>query len=186
MVSTWIWSDRDWVELEGTSGSPSTRLLVLGVTAGTSSSISSFDSFGLLKFVMGNGMGRHYCTCSSESNIATSAARHSCVIKEGWMSAPVHRPWVDSVTPRSMTVPMSNYSPLVMDAVQEYRLVLGHCDEVQRRFKLNTEKIIPNLRHGRERCHRKCGELARRRMAPPHALALCKRLHQGLEFYIRK
>ena len=111
---------------------------MLGVATGMSSSVSSSDSFGLPKFVMANGMGRHCCTWSSESNIATPAARHSCVIKEGWMSAPVHRPWVDSVTPRSMTVPMSNCSPLVMDGVHEYRLVLGDCAKVQRRFKLNT------------------------------------------------
>ena len=42
---------------------------------------------------------------------------------------------------------------------------------------LIDKKIIPNLRHRRERCHQKCGELARRRMGPPHGLTLCELLH---------
>ena len=55
---------------------------MLGVDAGTSSLVSSSYSSGFLNFILGNGMGRRYCTCSSESNIGTLADWHSSVIRE--------------------------------------------------------------------------------------------------------
>ena len=76
--------------------------------------VSSSESPGLPNFALGSGMGRYCCTCSSESNIGTSAGRHNWVIREGWIRAPMYLPLVDSIYPRSMTDPMSNWNPLVM------------------------------------------------------------------------
>ena len=57
------------------------------------------------------------------------------------------------------------------------------------RFKVGlflTQKIIPNLSHGREGLHLKGGELAGRWITPPLALALSELLHQDLIVYVRK
>ena len=61
--------------------------------------------------------------------------------------------------------------------VEDDRLVLCECTEMQRRFNLNTYTIIPNLRQEYERMHLKCRELTYRRVASPYSLALCELLH---------
>ena len=80
---------------------------------------------------------------------------------------------------------MSNWTPLVM-AYRRIVLSLVTILRCSEGLILTHKKIIPNLHHGRECCHQKCGELAHRWMAPPHALALCKLLHQALEVRVRE
>ena len=65
------------IRTRGTLGSSSSGSTALGVAVGVSSSVSSSDFPGLPNFSLGSGMGRHYCTCSSESNIGTSTRRHN-------------------------------------------------------------------------------------------------------------
>ena len=76
-------------------GPLSTGSLALGVAVRTSSSVSSSKVetlLGLSNFTLGSGMGRRCCTCFSESNIITMTDRHSLVIREGWIRAPVQCP----------------------------------------------------------------------------------------------
>ena len=83
-----------------------------------------------------------------------------------------------------MTVPMSNWNPLVMEFgrivlpfVTVLRCIVG---------LILTQKIIPDLSHGREGVHRKIGEITSRGLAFPHTLARSKLLYQALIICVNK
>ena len=90
------------------------RVTCTGCSCRRSSYVSSSKLPRLSNFSLDSGMGRRCCTCSSESNILTSASWHNYVMNDGCIRAPVHLPWVDSINLYSMTDPMSNWYPLVM------------------------------------------------------------------------
>ena len=67
--------------------------------------MSSDDPF----FVLGRGIGSLWGDFSLNSNISTSASLHSSMIKDGWMRALEHHPYVDLMIPLLMTCPTSNF-----------------------------------------------------------------------------
>ena len=91
----------------------------------SSTSVSSLDSSSTCSFSASQSSMSSVASClvfvsstrslwinfSTYSSIDTSARRHNWVIKDRWMRAPVHHPWVDSMIPLSMTCPTLNLIP---------------------------------------------------------------------------
>ena len=84
--------------------------------------------------------------------------RHSWVMREGWIKAPIQHPWVDSIIPLSMTCPNIKFDALD-DYIKQDCLVLGNRCQMKVRLEFGTEKIIPNFRDRCEGLHLKCYHL---------------------------
>ena len=67
--------------------------------------------------------------------------------------------------------------------VEKDRLVHRDCAKVQGRLDFYSQKIVLGLNHRREGVHLKIGNVTRRWLAFPHALALGELMHQA--FIIR-